>query len=122
MDHILLVTLPVVEAQKEITHAVSIWEGVEVSPHRFGGVEFRMGRRELGHVHGNYQADIPFPKTVRDKLVSEKRVEPHHIMPASGWITFRFRKPEDVQKAVELFRLSYDLARERSLIPSAKNK
>jgi hypothetical protein len=110
MNHNPSVNLPVAEAQKEITDAVSLWEGVEVSPHRFGGIEFSMGRRELGHIHGNYQADIPFPKTVRDKLVSEKRVEPHHIMPRSGWITFRFRKKEDVQKAFELFRESYELA------------
>lgn len=112
--------LPVANAQKEITDAVSAWEGINASPHRFGGVEFKMGRRELGHVHGNYQADLPFPKAVRDKLVLEKRAEPHHIMPASGWITFRFRSPEDVQKAIELFRLSYDLARERNPPPTSK--
>ena len=87
--------------------------GGPVSPHRFGGTEFRFGRRELGHVHGDYQVDIAFPMAVRDRLVGEGRAEPHHILPKSGWITFRFREEGDVDSAVELFRLSYDIARER---------
>jgi hypothetical protein len=38
---------------------------VTVAPHRFGGVEFRVGRRELGHLHGNRLADLlSLPKTL----------------------------------------------------------
>lgn len=102
--------LPVSGAQREVAKVVSEWDGVTTLSHIFGGVEFRMGRQELGHIHGDYQADIPFPKTVRDKLVSENKAEPQHILPQSGWITSRFRKKEDVKKAVELFRQSYELA------------
>jgi Family of unknown function (DUF5519) len=102
--------MPVRNAQ-EIVSEVSSWEGVSSKPHRFSGVELRFGSREIGHIHGDYQTDIPFPKSVRDKLVSEKRAEPHHILPSSGWITFPFVKKEDVEKAIGLFRLSYDFAR-----------
>ena len=102
--------MPVSQAQKRIAEQVASWEGVVASPHRFGGTEFKMGRRELGHVHGDYQADIVFPMRVRDRLVAEGRVEPHHVIPDSGWVTFRFRKEADVYEAVKLFRLSYDLA------------
>ncbi|MCL5067066.1 MAG: DUF5519 family protein [Thaumarchaeota archaeon] len=105
--------MPVNGAQEKISNSVSRWTGVASHPHRFGGVEFRLGRRELGHVHGNYQADIPFPIDVRNRLVSEGKAEPHHILPESGWITFRFRKDDDVDGAIELFRLSYDLALNR---------
>ena len=97
-------------AQRRIVAEVVKLEGVEAAPHRFGGTEFRLGRRELGHVHGDHQADIAFPMEVRDRLVAEGRAEPHHVMPQSGWITLRFREEEDVQAAVELFRLSYRLA------------
>ncbi len=101
-------------AHASITHEVSRWEGVVASPHRFGGTEFRFGKRELGHVHGDHQADIVFPMEVRNRLVEEGRAEPHHIIPQSGWTTFRFRNQEDVASAVELFRLSYRIARDKS--------
>lgn len=100
-------------AESRIAGEVSRWEGVVASPHRFGGTEFRYGRRELGHVHGDHQADIVFPMEVRDRLVEEGKAEPHHILPHSGWITFRFRDDKDAGSAVELFRLSYEIAVER---------
>ncbi len=43
-------------------------------------------------------------------MIAEGKAEPHHILPRSGWITFRFRKNGDVEKAVNLFRLCYELA------------
>jgi len=101
-------------AESRIAGEVSRWEGVIATPHRFGGTVFRYGKRELGHVHGDYQADIVFPMEVRDQLVKEGRAEPHHILPRSGWTTFRFRAEEDVGSAVELFRLSYEIAVERT--------
>ncbi len=100
-------------AEERIVDEVSKWSGVEASPHRFGGTEFRLGRRELGHVHGDYWADIVFPMEVRDRLVAERRVEPHHMLQRSGWTTFRFRKEADVESAIELFRLSYKIAGEK---------
>jgi hypothetical protein len=111
--------LPVSGAQKKIVARVSQWEGVSSEPHRFGGTEFRVGRRELGHVHGDYQADIAFPMKVRDGLIAEGKAEPHHIIPDSGWITFRFRKEADVEAAVGLFRLSYDLARGKQAVTNS---
>jgi hypothetical protein len=100
-------------AENRIAAEVSRWEGVTASPHSFGGTEFRYRRRELGHVHGDYQADIVFPMEVRDALVGEGKAQPHHILPHSGWITFRFRDEGDVESAVGLFRLSYEIAVER---------
>jgi len=106
--------MAVQKAQERIVKEVTGWEGVVASPHRFGGTEFRLGKRELGHIHQDYQADIVFPMAVRDRLIAEGRAEPHHILPRSGWITFRFRREADVGLAVELFRLSYELASKRA--------
>jgi hypothetical protein len=108
--------LPVPGAQKRIADKVAIWKGVTSEPHRFGGTEFRVGRRELGHIHGDYQADIVFPMKVRNRLIEEGKAEEHHFVPDSGWITFRFRREADVDAAIDLFRLSYDLARERQML------
>ena len=91
-----------------IERAVAGWPDVTVGPHRFGGIEFKVGRRELGHLHGNHLADLPFPVAVRDRLVSEGRAAPHHIHPESGWVSVLIRSHEDVPAVVELFRLNYD--------------
>ena len=91
-----------------VAHEVGSWDGVTVSPHRFGGVEFRVGRRELGHVHGDRLADLPFPIAIRRELVAAGRAEPHHILPQSGWISLWIRHDADVDTAIELFRLNYE--------------
>ncbi len=105
-------------AEEKIVAEVSKWTGVAVAPHSFGGTEFRLGRREIGHVHGDYQADIVFPMEVRNQLVAEQRAQPHHILPKSGWITFRFKKEGDVDHAIELFKLSYEIAKKKITVPN----
>ena len=91
-----------------ITREVASWDGVTVAPHRFGGVEFKLGRRELGHVHGDRLADLPFPIAVRRELVAAGRAEAHHILPQSGWVSLWLRTDADAERAIELFRLNYD--------------
>jgi hypothetical protein len=93
-----------------IEREVAGWEGVTVAPHRFGGVEFRLGRRELGHLHGDALADLPFPRRIADMLVVTGRAERHHVLPDSGWVTKRIRTGEDVDETIELFRLAYERA------------
>lgn len=102
--------MSVLNAQKTITQTLVSWEGVSITPHRFGGVEYRLGTRELGHIHGDHLVDIPFPKKVRDEIVGAGLAEPHHILPETGWISFYLREEEDVQKAIALLRRSYEIA------------
>lgn len=101
------------KAGEEIHNAVLSWTGVTAGPHRFGGTEYRLGRREIGHVHGDYLVDIPFPKVVRNELVAAGQAEPHHVLPQSGWISFRIKDAGDVERAIALLRRSYDLAASR---------
>jgi hypothetical protein len=91
-----------------IAREVASWPGVRSGKHRFGGTEFRVGHRELGHLHGSRLADLPFPLLVRNELVEAGRAEPHHVFPDSGWITYRIRDAADVARVVALFRLNYD--------------
>ena len=100
-------------AQARITQAVTSWEGVTVAPHRFGGVEYVIGKREVGHIHGDHMVDIPFPKKVRDVLVATGRTQPHHLLPETGWISFYLRQEDDVEKAIALFRESYEIAQKQ---------
>ncbi len=94
--------------QQAIVRQVLSWPGVTSGRHRFGGVELRYGRRELGHVHGSRLADLPFPLLIRDALVADGKAEPHHIYPESGWVSVFIRNESDVPRVVELFRLNYD--------------
>ncbi len=94
-----------------IEREVASWDGVSVRPHRFGGVEFRLGRRELGHLHGERWADLPFHRGIRDMLVETGRAQPHHVLPETGWVSRQIRDDEDVREVIELFRLSYERAR-----------
>jgi hypothetical protein len=102
--------MSVVNAQKMITQTLTEWEGVSTAPHPFGGVEYRLDTRELGHIHDDHLVDIPFPKKVRDEVVNAGLAEPHHILPETGWISFYLREEMDVQKVIALLRRSYEIA------------
>jgi len=100
-------------AVERIQQTVAVWEGVGSQPHRFGGIEFRYGKRELGHLHGDYLLDIPFPRKVRDELVDAGRVAPHHILPESTWVSFSVRREEDIDEAIGLLNLSFEPAKKQ---------
>jgi hypothetical protein len=91
-----------------IVDEVGGWPGVRVAPHRFGGIEFRVAGHEIGHLHGERLADLPFPVHVRRELVESGRALPHHVLPDSGWVSYRIRGPADVDAALDLFRLNYE--------------
>ncbi|CAN5820759.1 hypothetical protein BH24DEI2_BH24DEI2_21860 [soil metagenome] len=97
-------------AGRNIEKMVGAWDGVGVHPHRFGGLEYRLGTREIGHVHGDRLVDVPFPVKVREQLVGAGAAELHHILPESGWGMLHIREDADVARAVALLERSYRLA------------
>jgi hypothetical protein len=99
---------PGLEIREIIERELLSWPDVTVGQHRFGGREFRVGKRELGHLHGSAVADLPFPRAIRDELVSGGKVSPHHHLPNSGWVSFYFRSEEDIPAALALFRRNYE--------------
>jgi hypothetical protein len=92
---------------ERITEELARWPDVTVVVHGSRFVEFRIGRRELGHLHGSHLADITFPVRIREQLVAAKRAMLHHQHPESGWVSVPIRVEADVPDIVELFRLSY---------------
>jgi hypothetical protein len=100
-------------AKKKIDAALQEFEGLEALPHRFGATEYRLGRREIGHIHGDSLVDIPFPKAIRDELVAAGRAEAHHILPQSGWVSVYLKQPADVARAIELLRRSFEIAKSK---------
>lgn len=91
-----------------IESTVSAWSGVKVDSHdRGGGREFTLDGREIGHIHRGKLVDIPFTKRVRDVLIEENRAEKHHVMPDSGWVSYRIQSDEDIEGAFWLLRVAY---------------
>ena len=99
---------------EQIEREILSWPDVIAHPHRFGGVECRVSQHELGHLHGDRLADLPFPVRVRRELVAAGRAAPHHILPDTGWVSYYIRSAADVPGAIELFRLNYDRLAPRS--------
>jgi hypothetical protein len=82
------------------------WPEVTAEPHRFGGTEFRLNKREMGHIHGDRLADLPFPMSIRNELVNSGRVSTHHVLPKSGWVSYMIRGEDDIPAVIELFRIA----------------
>ena len=94
--------------RERIEREVAGWPGVEEKPHRFEGVEFRVRGHEIGHLHGSRLADLPFPVRMRKELVAAGKAQLHHVLPQTGWVSYPIRDKEDVEGALELFRLNYE--------------
>jgi Luciferase len=97
-------------SQARITETFTSWVSVTSQPHRFSGVEYVIGKREVGHIHGDHMLDIPLPKKVRDEIVAASRAQPHHILPETGWVSFYLRQEGDVERAIALLHESYQIA------------
>ena len=97
-----------------IEREVGSWEGVTLHPHRFGGVAFRLGGRELGHIHRGGWADLPFTARIREMLVETGRAGPHRAG-VRGWVSADLD-----EETIELFRLSYERARVAQAVREAR--
>ena len=97
-------------AAQRISSAMRSLPGVVAGPHRFGGMGYRLGRREIGHVHGDQLVDIPFTRAVRNQLVSTGQAEQHHVHPESGWVSVYLQRESDVDRAIDLLHRSFEMA------------
>jgi hypothetical protein len=96
-------------ASERITEEVTSWPGVEAGPGRRGEFAFRLGRRELGHLHGDHAAHFSFPKDVWAELAEQGRIVDHPVFPGKPGPAARQIKDEaDVRDVIELLRLNYD--------------
>ena len=93
-----------------VEREVLTWPGVSKEPGRFNSTAYKLGRREIGHVHRNGVADFGFPRSVREELIAAGRAEPHQAG-VPGGVSYYLREREDVPRVVALFRLGYDRAR-----------
>ena len=96
-------------ASQLITDEVTSWPGVEAGPGERGELAFTVGRRQIGHLHGDRVAHFGFPKSLGAKLREEGRIGPHPVFPENpGWGARSLHTEDDVHDVVELMRVNYD--------------
>jgi hypothetical protein len=98
-------------ASQRITAEVTSWPGVAAGPGRRGEFAFTVGRRPLGHLHGDRVAHFSFPKAVWAQLRAEGRITDHPVFPGKeGPAARRIETDADAEDVIALLRLNYDRA------------
>ena len=82
--------------------------------------QFRVDKRDMGHIHGHKLADLPFPIEIRKQLIASGKVLPHIIYPESMWVSYFIRSEEDAPKIIDLFRLQYERLKYKPTITSPR--
>jgi hypothetical protein len=96
-------------ASARITEEVTSWPGVTANPGRRGEFAFRVGRREIGHLHGDHAAHFGFPKDLWHALFEQRRIEYHPVFPGTpGFGAHRIETDQDVADVIALMRLNYE--------------
>jgi hypothetical protein len=106
-------------ASEQITEEVTSWPGVEAGSGTRGEYAFKVGRRELGHIHGDHSAHFSFPRAVWSELHWAGRIVEHPVFPGKvGPAARRIRSDVDVRDVIALMRLNYDRIVERHGLPT----
>jgi MFS family permease len=105
---------------ENIKHEILSWPGVTSNPYQFGGVEFRVNKRDMGHIHGEKLADLPFPIKLRKEIITSGKALPHIIYPESMWVSYIIHSEEDIPKIIDLFRLQYERLKNKPTIISPR--
>jgi hypothetical protein len=103
---------------EQITKEVTSWPGVEAGFGARGEFGFRVGRREIGHLHGDHVAHFGFPKDVWQELFDQGRIDYHPVFPGKpGFGARRIESEDDRRDVIELMRLNYDRVIARHGVP-----
>ena len=106
-------------SSERITNEVGSWPGVTAGTGRRGEFAFKVGGREIGHLHGDQAAHFGFPKSVWTELFEQKRIDYHPVFPGRpGFGARRIETDEDVEDVIALMRLNYDRVVARNGLPT----
>ena len=105
---------------RQITDEVTSWPGVSGRPRRRGEFAFTVGRREIGHLHGDHAAHFFFPKEIWAELFAQGQVGYHPVFAdRQGPAARRIEDEDDVRDVIELLRLNYQRVVTRHGVPAA---
>jgi hypothetical protein len=108
-------------ASQIIVDEVTSWPWIEAVSGDRGELSLRLGRREIGHLHGDHAAHFGFPKTVAAELREAGRIGPHPAFPTNpGWGARRIRDDADVRDVIAIMRINYERVVARHGLPEAE--
>jgi hypothetical protein len=94
---------------ERITEEVTSWPGVQAGPGSRGEFAFTVGRRQIGHLHGDRSAHFSFPKGQWTELRDQGRITDHPVFPGKqGPAARRIETDADVDDVIALMRLNYE--------------
>ena len=98
-------------ASEIITDEVTAWPGVTAGHGSRGEYGFTVGRKQIGHLHGDRVAHFGFPKAVWQELYDAGRITYHPVFPdKKGWAARQIESDDDVRDVIAMLRLNYDRA------------
>ena len=98
-------------AGARIVDEATSWPGVEAVHGSRGELSLRLGKREIGHLHGDHALHLGFPKKVWHELYEAGRIDYHPVFPGKpGYAARRIEDSDDVRDVIALLRLNYDRA------------
>ncbi len=96
-------------ANETITSTVASWPGVEAGTGKRGEWGFTVGRKEIGHLHGDHAAHFGFPKEIWQQLYDADRIDYHPVFPGRpGFGARAIASDDDVDDVIAMLRLNYD--------------
>jgi Family of unknown function (DUF5519) len=106
-------------ASRQITDEVTSWPGVTAGTGSRGEFGFTVGRRQIGHLHGERAAHFSFPKAIWAELFEQGRIVHHPVFPGKeGPAARRIDDEADVRDVIALLRLNYDRVVARYGLPA----
>ena len=107
-------------ASEQITEEVTSWDGVTAGHGSRGEWSFKLGRKEIGHLHGDRVLHLAFPKALWHELYEAGRIDYHPVFPGKeGWAARPIATQDDVEDVIALLRLNYDRHTAKQGAPAA---
>ncbi len=105
-------------ASELIVEEATSWPGVTAVDGSRGELSLRLGRREIGHLHGDRTFHSGFPKAVWQELYEAGRIDYHPVFPGKpGYAARAIDSEDDIADVIAMLRLNYDRGVARHGLP-----
>jgi hypothetical protein len=92
------------ELRQRILHLAGVTERQNAGMHEDA---FFVGRTMFMHIHGKGHCDIRLPMEVQQEILAAGKARRHRWAPEAGYVTFIVRDELDLERAMDLIRLSH---------------